>query len=108
MPDEQILPSPPTRRRLRLTLGMISLVLLAVNTAGVFWAVWMVGDGVDSGIGLFYYLAGITFPLFLVSLACSLVAVIRKKGRVPGAVTSVISVGVLAWAVYSFLESQVF
>lgn len=87
---------------------MISLVMLALNTAGVFWAAWVVGDGVDSGIGFFYYLMGVTFPLFIATLACSVIAAIRNKGRIPGAVTSVISIGVFAWLVYSFLESQVF
>ncbi|WP_142036655.1 hypothetical protein [Arthrobacter sp. SLBN-100] len=107
MPDQHTLTGPPARRRW-LSLGMISFLLLAVNTAGVFWALWMVGGGVDSGIGFFYYLSGVTFPLFLVTLTCSVTSVIRKKGRIPGTVTTVISLGVLAWAVYSFLDSQVF
>lgn len=98
----------PRARRRWLSLGMISFLLLVVNTAGVFWALWVVDDGVDSGIPFFYYLFSVTFPLFLATLACSVTAVIRKRGFIPGAVTTIISLGVLAWAVYGFLESQVF
>lgn len=54
-----------TARRRRLSTGAISLMLLALNTAGVFWAVWVVGSAVDSGIPLFYFLASVTFPLFI-------------------------------------------
>lgn len=100
------MPKPNAARR--LSLGMLSLLLLAVNTAGVFWAVWIVGGGVDSGIPFFYYLACVTFPLFLLTLACSMTSMIRRRGFIPGTVTTVICLAVLAWAVYSFLESQVF
>ena len=91
-----------------LSMGAISLMLLALNTAGVFWAAWIIGGGVDSGIPFFYFLSGVTFPLFITTLVLAVIAVVRRRGRIPGAITSVISVGVLAWAVYSFLESQVF
>lgn len=106
MAEDLNLKKPPARRW--LSKGAISLMLLVVNTATVFWAAWAVGDGVDSGIGFFYFLSAVTFPLFIVTLVLAVMSVIRKKGYIPGAITAVISLGVLAWAVYSFLESQVF
>lgn len=84
-------------------MGAISLMLLALNTAGVFWAAWVVGGGVDSGIPLFYFLASVTFPLFLFTAVLAVIAVVKRKGRVPGAITAVISGGVFAWLAYSFL-----
>lgn len=98
----------PRAPRRWLSMGAISLMLLALNTAGVFWAAWVVGGGVDSGIPFFYYLSGVTFPLFITTLVLSVIAVAKRRGRIPGAVTAVIWVGVFAWALYSFLESQVF
>lgn len=100
--------SRPAARRRWVSIGAISLMLLALNTAGVFWAVWVVGGGVDSGIPLFYFLAGVTFPFFIFTAVLAVIAVVKRKGRVPGAITAVISVGVFTWMVYSFLESQVF
>lgn len=98
----------PRVSRRWLSMGTISLMLLALNTAGVFWAAWVVGGGVDSGIPFFYYLSGVTFPLFITTLVLAVIAVAKRRGRIPGATTAVISVGVFVWAVYSFLESQVF
>lgn len=98
----------PAARRRWPSMGAISLVLLALNTAGVFWAVWVVGTGVDSGIPLFYFLMSVTFPLFIFTTVLAVIAVVKRKGRAPGAITAVISMGVFAWLVYSFLESQVF
>lgn len=107
MPDDLNLKEPPARRR-GLSLGMISFLLLVVNTAGVFWALWVVGDGVDSGIPFVAFLGCVTLPLFFVTLAVSVTSIVRKRGYIPGAVTTMISLGVLVWAVYGFLESQVF
>jgi hypothetical protein len=107
MPDDLNLKEPPAQRR-GLSLGMISFLLLRVNTAGVFWALWVVGDGVDSGIPFVAFLGGVTLPIFLVTLAISVASIVRRKGYVPGLVTTVISAGVLIWAIFGFLESQVF
>jgi hypothetical protein len=107
MPDDLNLKGPPARQR-GLSLGMISFLLLVVNTAGVFWAQWVVGGGVDSGIPFLAFLGGVTLPLFFVTLALSVTSIVRRRGYIPGAVTTVISLGVLIWAIYGFLESQVF
>ncbi|PNI08358.1 hypothetical protein CXX84_10510 [Arthrobacter sp. AFG7.2] len=72
-------------------MGATSLMLLVVNTATVFWAAWAVGDGVDSGIGFFYFLSAVSFPLFIVTMVLAVISVVRKKGYVLGAMTAVIS-----------------
>ncbi|MEV7132102.1 hypothetical protein AB0N24_04355 [Arthrobacter sp. NPDC093128] len=92
----------------KLNAGLLSLLILVLNTTGVFWAVWAVGDGVDSGIGLFYFLFSVTFPATLATIALGVVSVVRRRGRVPGTIALTITAGVLIWFVYGFLESQVF
>ena len=92
----------------KLNAGLLALLILVLNTAGVFWAVWAVGGGVDSGIGLFYYLFSVTFPAALATIALGVVSLVRRRGRVPGTIALTITSGVLIWFVYGFLESQVF
>ena len=92
----------------KLNAGLLALLILVLNTAGVFWAVWAAGDGVDSGIGLFYYLFSVTFPAALATIALGVVSLVRRRGRVPGTIALTITSGVLIWFVYGFLESQVF
>jgi len=69
----------------KLNAGLLALLILVLNTAGVFWAVWAVGDGVDSGIGLFYYLFSVTFPqpLPLSPWALSVSSVAEAAFRAP-------------------------
>ena len=92
----------------KLNAGLLALLILVLNTAGVFWAVWAAGDGVDSGIGLVYFLLTVTFPAALATIALGVVSLVRRRGRVPGTIALSISSGVLIWFVYGFLESQVF
>ena len=97
----------------KLNAGLLALLILVLNTAGVFWAVWAAGDGVDSGIGLVYFLLTVTFPAALATIALTgrtLVSqwFVRRRGRVPGTIALSITSGVLIWFVYGFLESQVF
>ena len=92
----------------KLNAGLLALLILVLNTAGVFWAVWAVGGGVDSGIGLFYYLFSVTFPAALATIALGVVSLVRRLGRVPGTIALTITSSVLIWFVYGFLESQVF
>lgn len=79
---------------------------------GVFWALWAVGDGADSGIGLLYFLFTVTFPAALATIALGVVSLVRRRRRrrrrrrVPGAIA--LTSGVLIWFLYGFLESQVF
>ena len=91
-----------------LNAGLLALLILVLNTAGVFWAVWAAGDGVDSGIGLVYFLLTVTFPAALATIALGVVSLVRRRGRVPGTIALSITSGVLIWFVYGFLESQVF
>ncbi|WP_406638134.1 hypothetical protein [Pseudarthrobacter quantipunctorum] len=92
----------------KLNAGLLALLILVLNTAGVFWAVWAAGDGVDSGIGLVHFLLTVTFPAALATIALGVVSLVRRRGRVPGTIALSISSGVLIWFVYGFLESQVF
>jgi hypothetical protein len=92
----------------KLNAGLLALLILVLNTAGVFWAVWAAGDGVDSGIGLVYFLLTVTFPAALATIALGVVSLVRRRGRVPGTIALSITSGVLIWFVYGFLESQVF
>ena len=92
----------------KLNAGLLALLILVLNTAGVFWAVWAAGDGVDSGIGLVYFLLTVTFPAALATIALGVVSLVRRRGRVPGTIALSITSGVLIWFVYGLLESQVF
>ena len=92
----------------KLNAGLLALLILVLNTAGVFWAVWAAGDGVDSGIGLVYFLLTVTFPAALATIALGVVSLVRRRGRVPGTIALTITSSVLIWFVYGFLESQVF
>lgn len=86
-------------------MALILLLLNALATGAVFF---LVGDGVDAGLGVAFFILYVTLPLAAVSLILGLVGIFRQSGLVPAAITVGIIAAGLAFGVYGFVSTQIF
>lgn len=86
--------------------GMVALSLMILNVAAFFWAQWMVGGGVDSGIGLVVFMMYFNVPVLIVTIITAVVAVTKKKGTIPGAIALAASTGIVLLGVWGFVSTQ--
>ena len=88
------------------SVGMVALVLMILNVAAFFWARWMVGGGVDSGIGLVVFMMYFNVPVLIVTIVTAIVAVRKKKGTLPGAIALAAGTGIVLLGVWGFVSTQ--
>jgi hypothetical protein len=89
-------------------IGRLALVILAFDALATVAVFFLVGDGVDSGLGVASFILYITLPLAAVSLILGLVGIFRQSGMVPAAITVGLIAAGLAFGVYGFVSTQMF
>ena len=89
-------------------VGRLAFVILALNTLATVAVFFLVDDGVDSGLGVAFFILYITLPLAAVSLILGLVGIFRQSGMVPAAITVGLIAAGLAFGVYGFVSTQIF
>jgi hypothetical protein len=99
-------PPDPSQKK-PLATGLSALVLLAVNAAVFVGSYLASGIGVDSGIGLAHVFIFFTFPALLFTIVLGVLAIIRKKGRLPGAIALTVAGGAVLLSVYGFVSTQI-
>jgi hypothetical protein len=90
-----------------VTIGLLALIILIVDASVLLWAFWAAGDGVDSGllwVGIFLVF---NVPATCLVVILGVASLVKKSGRVPGAVALVISAGALIFAVHGFVTTQI-
>jgi hypothetical protein len=92
----------------QFTVGLLALMLLILNTAIFTFSYFAVGNGVDAGIGLGSLAIFFTLPLALYTIFLGILSLTGKQGRIPGTIALSITSAVLLFAIYEFLETQVF
>lgn len=106
--NSEVSPEPEPPDRTQFTIGAMSLVFLLI--AAVVFVVTLAGagTGVDAGLGPAFVFIRFCFPLVIVAGIMSVIAVIRNKGRVPGAITLTATGAVVLVSIWGFVSTQVF
>jgi hypothetical protein len=93
--------------RRAVSAGLLALIILIVDASVLLWAIWAAGGGVDSGLLWVGIFLAFNLPATCLVVILGVASLVKKSGRMPGAIALVISGGALIVAVYGFVTTQI-